>query len=212
MTAGKTFLILENHPDYAVSYEGEVYSFKSNSLLTPSLCNRGYPYVGLRGSRIKIHILVCCAFYGPRPSGLVINHKDGVKANNRLDNLEYTTQAENIKHAYALGLNPSVNPEGKVTHVMSFQDKSWGFDARAWAYVNPSDTSFCLAARRAALEAGWPCDTYAKLRKQTRCVETGIIYESANEAARQLRLSCTNIVNVCNKKRKSCGGLTFEYV
>lgn len=47
----------------------------------------------------SIHSLVMAAFVGPRPDGHEINHKDGDVANNRLDNLEYVTPAENRRHA-----------------------------------------------------------------------------------------------------------------
>ena len=47
-----------------------------------------------------VHTLVAGAFIGPRPKGLVINHKDGLKSNNHPSNLEYITNAENIRHAY----------------------------------------------------------------------------------------------------------------
>ena len=50
--------------------------------------------------------LVLEAFAGPRPEGQEINHKDGNKLNNRLENLEWVTRAENMRHAYRIGLNP----------------------------------------------------------------------------------------------------------
>lgn len=45
-----------------------------------------------------IHRLVLLTFNGE--SKLDVNHKDGNKLNNRLDNLEYVTKSENTKHAY----------------------------------------------------------------------------------------------------------------
>ncbi len=48
--------------------------------------------------RIALHVLVATTFIGPRPEGLVIAHRDGNKANNRVDNLAYVTQRENIEH------------------------------------------------------------------------------------------------------------------
>lgn len=48
------------------------------------------------------HTLVAEAFLGPRPDGLVINHKDLNKWNNRVENLEYVTTGENIRHARRL--------------------------------------------------------------------------------------------------------------
>lgn len=94
---------------YAVSDAGEVMSmnFKGSGLpgvLRPSFC-RGYHTVEIgEDKRYTVHRLVAAAFIGPRPSGLQINHKNGIKADNRLENLEYCTQSENMKHAFATGL------------------------------------------------------------------------------------------------------------
>jgi hypothetical protein len=51
-----------------------------------------------------IHQVVCDAFLGPCPDGYEINHKDGDKRNNHLDNLEYVTPSQNIRHALETGL------------------------------------------------------------------------------------------------------------
>jgi hypothetical protein len=51
-----------------------------------------------------IHRLVAHAFLGARPDGLQINHKSGVKSDNRVENLEYITPGENTRHAIAAGL------------------------------------------------------------------------------------------------------------
>lgn len=94
---------------YAVSNEGEVMSmdFAFSGLpgiLKPSM-GRGYFYVQLSNrKRYSIHRLVCEAFIGPRPATMQINHKNGVKTDNRLENLEYCTQSENMKHAFSIGL------------------------------------------------------------------------------------------------------------
>ena len=59
----------------------------------------------LRGVTLErdIAYLVACAFIGPRPDGLEINHKNGHKADNRHANLEYITPSENIRHAVRNG-------------------------------------------------------------------------------------------------------------
>ena len=51
-----------------------------------------------------IHRLVALAFFGPRLPGYEVNHKDGNKRNNSVDNLEYVTRSENHLHAYRTGL------------------------------------------------------------------------------------------------------------
>lgn len=61
---------------------------------------RGYVRVRLvkngRGHYRTVHSMVLAAFKGVRPRGLVCRHKNGVKTDNRLDNLAYGTQKENV--------------------------------------------------------------------------------------------------------------------
>ncbi len=84
------------------------------SVLKPCKRKDGYLVVGVcNGQKRKIrglHQLVAEAFYGLRPEGLVTNHKNGIKTDNRPQNLEYVTQADNNRHAIAIGLfDPHAN-------------------------------------------------------------------------------------------------------
>ena len=68
----------------------------------------GYPQVALANEGIvtywKVHRLVATAFI-PNPSGLPqVNHIDGDKANNSIENLEWVTAKDNIIHAHKTGL------------------------------------------------------------------------------------------------------------
>lgn len=47
----------------------------------------------------SIHKLVARAFIGPCPTGMEVNHKDGIKKHNFWKNLEYKTHAKNMEHA-----------------------------------------------------------------------------------------------------------------
>ena len=51
-----------------------------------------------------IHRLVAEAFLPPEDGLVFVNHKDGDKANNRLENLEWCSRSGNMVHAYAVGL------------------------------------------------------------------------------------------------------------
>jgi hypothetical protein len=71
----------------------------------------GYPMAQLEGKRFGVHVLVAAAFIGPRPEGMQVNHKNGVKTDNRPPNLEYVTASENVKHAFATGLATAARGE-----------------------------------------------------------------------------------------------------
>lgn len=78
-------------------------------ILTPSLNTCGYFQVDLRKGKEKRkqhrnHRLVADAFIQKIEGKDYVNHKDGCKTNNRLENLEWCTFSENIKHAYDIGL------------------------------------------------------------------------------------------------------------
>lgn len=77
-------------------------------IMSPNKTGHGYSQVFLTKSKIRqviiVHTAVLRNFVGPRPLGLQTNHKNGIKADNRLENLEYVTPRQNMLHAYATGL------------------------------------------------------------------------------------------------------------
>lgn len=77
-------------------------------VLRPSVSRDGYLHMQLSvdGKRIDklIHILVAEAFYGPCPPGHQVNHRNGVKSDNRPINLQYVTPSRNVRHAIEMGL------------------------------------------------------------------------------------------------------------
>lgn len=101
--------------DYIVSDEGYVISKLKHTPLKPSINHKGYHMINVMvdGKRIGlgIHSAVACTFLGDHyPEGLQVNHKDGNKLNNKLENLEWVTPKENMKHAIeVLGFKPSGN-------------------------------------------------------------------------------------------------------
>lgn len=110
---------------YVVSNHGRVMRTKdglnksnpslAGTFLKPVLGNTGYFQHALhrngKQKTYQTHKLVMLAFVGRCPSGKEINHKDGVKTNNNLDNLEYVTHTENMRHMDRLGLREAAYGE-----------------------------------------------------------------------------------------------------
>lgn len=63
------------------------------------------------GKMRSVHSIVAEAFMGKRPDGLVVNHMDGNKLNNRLENLEYCSPKMNAEHAARNGLLKTMSGE-----------------------------------------------------------------------------------------------------
>lgn len=89
-------------------------------ILKPGVEKWGYQHVTLfsDGKRrlCKVHRLVAEAFLGPCPPGLQVNHKNRNKSDNRVENLEYVTSLENIRHAHSVG--PPTKARGE-THALA---------------------------------------------------------------------------------------------
>lgn len=102
--------IIEDQPSYRVRRDGQVVSLKYGKfyILAKSPRKDGYLQVYLRQNGIQsntlIHRLVAKAFIPNPENKPYVNHKDGNKKNNNVDNLEWNTVSENAKHAFAIGL------------------------------------------------------------------------------------------------------------
>ena len=103
------------HGKYGVNDRGDVISYKrwrkpESTLLKPWLSKRGYLSVKLQLTNrldqktVTVHRLVAEAFLPDWNPLLCVNHIDGDKTNNRVNNLEIVTLTENMKHAYRTGL------------------------------------------------------------------------------------------------------------
>lgn len=99
---------------YKVSSNGDIVSLSSNTMLKQRIDTDGYPIVTLgnkgRTSR-RVHRLVAENFIDNPNMYKEVNHIDGVKTNNFVDNLEWCTRSENVQHAFDNGLKPK--PKGE---------------------------------------------------------------------------------------------------
>lgn len=120
--------IWKKHPEYIgylkVSNFGRVSTYdsvyyingfpykKNGKILKGTILNNGYRQYTLTVNNIEFkilaHRLVYSCFNGKIPEGLVINHLDGIKDNNNVENLELCTIKENVLH--------SINVLGNYNH------------------------------------------------------------------------------------------------
>ena len=101
-------------PGYEASNFGKIRNEKSKRNLKSSLKKTGYLAISLQkegygnsGKSESAHRIVTSAFLGECPKGFQVNHKDGNKVNNTIENLEYLSASENAFHAVRLGLRAS---------------------------------------------------------------------------------------------------------
>jgi hypothetical protein len=93
-------LPITNYPNYRINTEGQIYSISSGRFLDPyTPLDDSYSSVQLSndsGHKLyPVHHLVAETYIGPRPEGLVIDHIDKNKTNNKVENLRYATYSVN---------------------------------------------------------------------------------------------------------------------
>lgn len=110
-----------------VSNLGQVIIIKNDGtekLLNQYILRDGYNYVkpciNGKGKHFAVHRLVAEVFKENPKNKPQVNHIDGVKNNNYIDNLEWCTASENMKHAFRTGLNN--NPIGENNHAAKLKD------------------------------------------------------------------------------------------
>lgn len=63
----------------------------------------GYHATCLQNVNVLVHRIVAQLFLSPEEGKNLVNHKDGNKLNNHVENLEWSTAKENVNHAYSKG-------------------------------------------------------------------------------------------------------------
>lgn len=111
---------------YAVNIDGDVFSLKGKQAfkLKQRVDHHGYKRVTLHETKtaesVQVHTLVCRAFLGTRPPGMVCRHMDGNSLNNKASNLMYGTPKQNFDDSVRHGTSISLligekHPVSKLT-------------------------------------------------------------------------------------------------
>lgn len=141
------------HETYLISKDGVVVNSKTNNIMVPQ-DRHGYKRVNVDGSLLSLHILVWESFNCQKvPEKMQVDHIDGNKSNNGLDNLRIVTSSENMKNAYANGHRSQIaikqyseNGEYITTHP-SFREA-----ARS---VNGNESAIRQAIKRHGTSSGY---------------------------------------------------------
>lgn len=101
-----SYMTCKIQPTIAVNEEGCVIRIRTRNIIPYTISNNGYCYITWYGNKkinYYVHKLVASTYLQKgislRRMQYVINHKDGNKLNNNVNNLEYVTQSYNTKHA-----------------------------------------------------------------------------------------------------------------
>ena len=112
---------IPSFPVYSASNYGRIRNDGTGRIMHVYLhSSKGYLTLTLRRDNkqvaVAVHRLVAEAFLGGPHPGLDVNHIDGDKTNNCVENLEWCTREENVRHAIRTGLR--YGPRRKAVRIM----------------------------------------------------------------------------------------------
>ena len=98
----KTRLVERNVP--RDTSKTSLYTYQGR-LINFYITRKGYHRTSINGDKHLVHRLVANAFIPKVEGKTQVNHINGIKGDNRVENLEWCTNAENQSHAWSIGLN-----------------------------------------------------------------------------------------------------------
>lgn len=98
---------IDGYPGYYIDSNGSAFHF--NRQMNNNINRDGYVSISLTNNKVRkfklAHRLVAIAFIPNPENKRTVNHKNGIKHDNILENLEWATDSENQLHSYRLGLS-----------------------------------------------------------------------------------------------------------
>lgn len=153
---------ISSNPMYEVSTHGRIR--RNNKIKALQASNNGYYDVALysEGKRkhYRVNRLVAMEFI-PNPNNYPeVNHKDGNKHNNHVDNLEWVTKSQNMLHAYSTGIakpsrgmlghkNPNGGRKGKPLRIVETGEIfESSLECESKKHLNNRHINDCLKGRQ----------------------------------------------------------------
>lgn len=211
--------------------------FTVERICIPREYKGGYLRVSLSKNKkqklVFVHRIVAEAFLGVR-SDLTVNHKDENKKNNRADNLEYMTRADNVR--YGTGIERSAKQRKERTvggvpvnqytlegrFVKRYESGSVAMRENEWSGSSSDIFLCCDRKHHTAYGFIWrrdgDTDTSFTIKKTSKKVlqmsMTGEFiaeYDSIQEASEKCGIQRGHICSCCRGKRRQTGGYVWKY-
>lgn len=160
---------------------------RGNGYLSVVLSKNGY------SKSFSVHKLVAITFIPEEDTQLTVNHINGVKDDNRLENLEWCTMSEQLKHAIKLGLHNPISPyqRGYRTTKEDYEKAS----KKRIGHEVTKETRIKIAKT---------------LSKQIYCITDDILFDSLDEAVKYSKVPKTTFHRKLNLG-KEINGKYYEY-
>lgn len=127
-------------------------SLRKGRVLADCTDRDGYRLVSLSCRGVvrgyKVHRLVAIAFLPPRPDAPEVNHKDFCKTNNRANNLEWATAAENSKHGCAEGARVPKLTAAQVARIRELHAAGFDYAQVAQLFDVSKQTIYRICQRK----------------------------------------------------------------
>lgn len=207
---------------YTVSRDGKIWSLISKKYLKFMLNTYHYVTFRVNGKRhnYAVHRIVAEA-YIPNPNNYkIVNHKDGNKTNNNVENLEWCTQEENCKHAYASGIRKSqakaiiqYKNSNKLNEFSCVKDASLKTSIPASTISN-----ICRGKKMPSCEFNFVykdnlVNEYRKVNKiDPRTQKVICTFENPKKAAESINAPLNYIFKCCNKPHTIFKGYLWQYI
>ena len=215
----KKFIYEGQETEYSVSTEGEVRKDITNYILSQS-SQQDYKFVGLiingKQKRMRVHRMVALTFIDNPDNKPYVNHINGNRSDNNVENLEWVTPSENTQHAVNTGLFKSGRARAVVQYNLNGEQmatfESASEAARQTGGSQSKITMCCRRQRDSANDYQWryydDIQDVQKIEKKfitgkkvAQCDEEGNIlkiYPSFKEAARAVNGTSSAISRVCS--------------
>ena len=149
-------------------YKNQFTSWHNEYILKPAIHERGYLFVQLSVNgkilRRYIHRLVAQAFIPNVDKKATVNHKNGDKTNNCVENLEWCNQSYNTKHAYKNNLIKHYKIEINQSDLEGNDIKTWESAKEIEKKLKIKNSQICRCCKNENLTAGGYHWKYYKIK------------------------------------------------